>query len=235
MREDFDPHQHSNGPEAEPKKDCGCGGCGGDCEEARKPENRARRSFLLGAGTTVVATLVNHRAFAGGATCGPLSHAASLTPSANGQTSGCGGLTPGYWAQHQDVSGAVLGFTEPKSNPNYQADLKTFLTGKTLGSLLPNLALIDPTAAGQNFCQVFTPPRDDPGFHWACAILNAMASVSPFNYTPQYGYTLTELNNAIQNAYNNHVSSANILAAIETLENDYSTNNAPGGAALYAC
>jgi hypothetical protein len=109
--------------------------------------------------------------------------------------------------------------------------MRLFLSTHTLGQFLPNLYLIDPTAAGQNFCQVFAPPRDDPGFHWACAILCAMSPT----YNPSYGYTLTSLNNSIQNAYNNHVSSADILAAIETLENDYNTNNAPGGAALYAC
>ena len=50
--------------------DCGCGCNGnGDCEEAKQPVNRARRSLMLGAGASTVvliSTLANRRAFAGG-------------------------------------------------------------------------------------------------------------------------------------------------------------------------
>jgi hypothetical protein len=229
MPEEIVPHEHSNGSETGPKKDCGCG-CSGDCEDAKKPQNRARRAFLLGTGTTVVATLVNRRAFAAQGACQPISNdAVSLTHSANGTVSQCGGLTPGYWAQHQTVSGKVLGYTGPQSG------LKTFLTGTTLGSLLPALALIDPTSAAQNFCSSWQPPRDDAGFHWACAILCALASVPPYQYTPSYGYTINSLNEAIMNAYNDKISASTMLSAIETLENDYNTNNAPGGAATTVC
>lgn len=238
MAEDIEPHEHSNGPEAGPKKDCGCGCAGsGDCEKAKKPQNRARRAFLLGTGTTVVATLVNRRAFAANGACQPISNGAvSLAHSVNGQSSQCGGLTPGYWAQHQGVSGLVLGFTEKKNSPTYLADLKTFLTSHTLGNFLPALALIDPTSAAQSLCSTWAPPRDDPGFHWACAICNALASVAPFSFTPSYGYTINSLNEAIMNAYNDKIPASTILSAIETLENDFNTNNAPGGGqALTVC
>ena len=230
MTEGFHPHEHSTDPKAGPKKDCGCGCNGsGDCEEAKKPQNRARRSFLLGTGTTALATLVNHRAFAQNAVCGPLSHAASLAPSAAEITSQCGGLTPGYWANSEDVAGKVLGC--PASVANACGDgLKNYLSGITLGSKLPALVTLDPTSAALNFCNVWPTPRGNAGFHWAGAILCAM---SP-QYNPNYGYTLGSLNQAIKDAVANGLSASQILTAIESLENDYNTSG-PGGATGTNC
>ena len=222
---------------------CGCNGNGnGDCEEAKQPVNRARRSLMLGAGASTVvliSTLANRRAFAGGgAQCGPISHAASLHQSGNQNNNcgGVGGLTPGYWAQHQNVSAQVLGFQESSSSPTYSTDLKNFLTTTTLGSQLPALNTIDPTSADATFCKAFSRPRSDAAFHWANAILCALSSGPPsaYNYCPSYGYTITSLNQAIVNATNQGVSGTTILQALETLENDYNVST-PGGPALTVC
>ena len=224
MTEGFHQHEHADSSQAGPKKDCGCGCNGsGDCEEAKKPENRARRSFLLGTGTTALATLVNHRAFAANAVCGPLSHAASLAPSAAEITSRCGGLTPGYYANSEDVVGTILGVWSLTQGCG--SGLSAALTTVTLGSKLPALLTLDPVSAGKNFCDAWIAPRNNDWFHWAAAILNAM---SP-QYNPNYGYTLAGLNQAIVNAIANGLSDSQIVTALESLENDYGTGG-PGGA-----
>jgi hypothetical protein len=207
-------------------EDCGCG-CGGagDCQDENTPGDRARRSFLLGGGTVVVSTLVNHRAFAQGAACGPISAAGSPTASTTNITSQCGGLTPGFWSQHQDLSAAALGFSESSQNPAYLTHLKNFLSGKKLGSVLSNLNSIDPTSAGKSFCQAFLAPHD-PAFHWAGAILCALTP----GMNPNYGYTIGTLNQAIQQAHKNNVSLSAMIAAIGKLENDYNVSNSSSNA-----
>ena len=235
MTEGFHPHEHSTDPKAGPKRDCGCGCNGsGDCEEAKKPQSRARRSFLLGTGTTALATLVNHRAFAQNAVCGPLSHAASLAPSAAEITSQCGGLTPGYWANSEDVAGYVLGIWG--LNQGCDSNLSSELAKIKLGDKLPALAMIDSVSAGKNFCNAWVTPRSD-AFHWAGAIL---CTLSP-QYNPHYGYTSGtgpgSLNQAILDAVANGLSPSQILTAISSIENDYMTGgpNFPGGTNCKPC
>jgi hypothetical protein len=213
-------HRHSNDPAQ--KGDCGCGCHGaGDCEDAKKPANRARRSLLVGAGTIAfVATLGNRRAFAAGAECGPVSNAGSLNPSGGGRTSNCGGLSPGFWKNHIGCAGSVLGFAESPSNSNYTTDLTNFLTNKTLGSALSHLSAVDPSSAGESFAYAFCNPSSH-ACHWACAILDAM---SP-SFNPDYGYSLTGLNTAIYTAINQGVSASMILTAIETLEGEGGSNS----------
>jgi hypothetical protein len=204
------------------KGDCGCGCHGaGDCEDAKKPANRARRSLIMGAGTVaLIATLGNRRAFAAGAQCGPISNAGSLNPSGSGGTSNCGGLTPGFWKNHIGCAGMVLGFSESTSNSNYTTDLNNFLTNTTLSRFLGNLATVDPTSAGQSFAYAFCTPSSN-ACHWACAILDARSPT----FNPDYGYTSASLNTAILNAFNQGVSSSMILTALETLENDSGSGN----------
>ena len=192
------------------KADCGCGCNGaGDCAEAGKPSNKARRALMAGAGTLAfVATLANRRAFA--EECGPISHAASMSNSPSTTQNQCGGLTPGYWKTRANVVETTLG-----------ADPGT----TTLGSLLPNLSLFDIGSAGTSFKDALACNSPSlPGYHWAAAILNAL---SP-SYNPSYGYTITTLNAALLTASKQGISEDQVLLALCKLENDYNTA-APGG------
>lgn len=217
------------------KGDCGCGCNGdGDCAEAKKPVNRARRSFMVGAGTVaMVSTLANRRAFAwnnGGGTpaqCGPISHAASLTASTSNNQSKCGGLTPGFWKTHATCTARTLGF-----NPSTSSQAIADCDSVTLGQKLSNLATIDPVSAGMTFKAALC-ASSSAAFHWASAILDAL---SP-SMNPSYGYTIGDLNSAILNAYNSGTSGSMILTALETLENDYNTNSGscPGGLSEHLC
>jgi hypothetical protein len=206
-------HHHSNDPAR--KGDCGCGCHGaGDCEDAKKPASRARRSLILGAGTVAfVATLGNRRAFATSAECGPISHAGSLTPSGTGGASNCGGYKPSFWKNHAGCAGSALGFAESPSNSSYTADLTTFLTSTRLGSFLGNLASIDPSSAGESFAYAFCNTSSN-AYHWAGAILDALTPT----FNPDYGYSIAGLNSAILNASNQGVSASMILTALESLE-----------------
>jgi hypothetical protein len=213
-------HHHSNDPAR--TGDCGCGCHGaGDCEDAKKPANRARRSLIMGAGgVAFVATLGNRRAFAAGAECGPISNAGSLNPSGGGGASNCGGLSPGFWKNHIGCAGTALGFAEAPSKSSYTSDLNSFLSSSTLGNFLGNLASIDPSSAGESFAYAFCNPSSNAS-HWACAILNTLTPT----FNPDYGYSLASLNAAILTASNQGVSASMILTAIETLENDAGTGS----------
>lgn len=208
--------------------DCGCGCDGkGDCNEAKQPVNRARRSLMLGAGTVVlVSTLANRRAFAH-EQCGPISHAMSLHPSHQGNQSGCGGLTPGFWKTHATCTAQVLG-----GNPANPAAAIAYCDTVTLGNKLSNLYLIDPISAGKTFKAALC-DASSYGFHWAAAILDALSPAM----NPSYGYTITELNNAVKAAYDNGLTAEQVVTALETLENDYNTNteNCAGGNSQHLC
>src|SRR6185369_9945165 len=128
---------HGNCPD---EKDCGCGCEGaGDCNDtaaAAAPKNKARRALMVGAGSVgLVATLINRRAFATGAQCGPISHAGSLAHSQQGNPQQCGGLTPGYWKNHKTCTVHTIGGTVSQA------------LGTKLGAKLTNLAVIDSTSA----------------------------------------------------------------------------------------
>jgi hypothetical protein len=197
-------NQPNNAPRA---KDCGCG-CNGNapCDGAAGRASKARRALMLGAGSAaVIVTLSNRRAFATGAECSPVSHAASLNPSQHGQQQLCGGVTPGFWRNHKTCVVAALGGSDP--------------TQVTLGAELPNLNTVDPGYASQPFATALCNPSS-AAYHWACAILN---SLTP-QINPNYGYSSSTLNTAILDAYHAGVSPTNILDAFETLENDYMTD-----------
>ena len=207
--------ERAGAPDDNEKEDCGCG-CGGDCNEkneASTPPKQARRALLAGASSAMlIATLANRRAFgqpATGAQCGPISHIGSLNPSQQGQPTGCGGLTGGFWKNHAVCVANVLG-----GNPSTI----------TLGSKLSNLALVDPVSAATTFTNALCDPSSNAS-HGAAAILDVL---SP-SMNPQYGYTLASLNAAILTAHNQGVSGAAILTALKTLENDFGTNT--GGCA----
>jgi hypothetical protein len=206
-----DKHEASESPADSPKKDCGCGCGGGDTHEASEPSNQGRRALIAGASSVVlIATLANRRAFGqpvGGAQCGPISHIGSLAPSTQGQQTGCGGLTPGFWKTHAVCTTAVLA--------SVGATLDT-----TLGAVLTNLHLVS-TCAAVTFRQALCNPSSDCS-HWAGAILDALSPTM----NPHYGYTLTSLNNAILTAFNQGVTGTAILNALKTLENDFGVNTA---------
>ena len=199
--------EHGAPPADNTKKDCGCG-CGGDCGDkgnsATSP-SPGRRALLTGASSAVlIATLANRRAFAQtGGQCGPISHIGSLQPSQTAQPTLCGGMTPGFWKNHANCTTSVL------TSHGYTLDT-------ALGTVLTNLHLVDATSAAMTFRQGLCNANSNAS-HWASAILCAL---SP-GMNPQYGYTLTSLNAAILNAYNQGVTGAAILTALKTLENDY--------------
>ena len=186
-------HGHENDPK--PKDDCGCGCNGaGDCNEVTEPSQKARRALMVGAGSVAfVATLMNRRAF--GAECGPVSHAASLHHSGPAGPTNCGGASPGFWKNHAGCVTSAIG------NP----------ANVTLESVLSNLSTVDPTSGSTTFLTALCASNTDAS-HWANAILSAI------KIPTQYGYTITTLNAAILKAFNQHVSLADILAALETLE-----------------
>jgi hypothetical protein len=203
-----------------PESDCGCGCNGAEpCNDtATTPTSKARRAMMLGAGSAAfIATLANRRAFAAGAECGPVSHAASLHHSAHGNTSPstCGGSSPGFWKNHKTCVTSALSNNDP--------------TTVTLGSKLPELNTIDPGSAGTTFKNALCNNGD--ASHWACAILNAL---SP-GINPNYGYTIASLNTAITKAHNAGVSATNILDALKTLENDFNVNQSVCGSANSLC
>ena len=205
--------EHGAPPADSTKKDCGCG-CGGDCGDKGKAATSpspGRRALLTGASSAVlIATLVNRRAFAQlpPVACGPISHIGSLQPSVGGNPNLCGGLTGGFWRQKGSTClPSVLGGAPGTL---------------TLGTFLPQLATAAPSCYGLTFtaalCNSSSPCR-----HWAVAILDAL---SP-SLNPSYGYTLAQLQAAVQNALNQGVTGSAILAALVTLENDYNVNSAP--------
>ena len=181
---------------------------------------------MVGAGSVAfVATLANRRAFAGnGVACGPISAIGSLNPSQQNQAQ-CGGLTPGFWKTHGFCTNFFLGGSITDAN-------FTVAKTKTLGQVLPALLTVDPTAAAMTFQQAFCNPSST-AFHWAGAILDALSPA----LNPHFGYTITTLNAAILKAFNAGVSAAAILGALETLENDFMTNDGgcAGGLSAHLC
>ena len=205
--------ENAASPHDSAKKDCGCG-CAGDCghkKEVSEPSSQARRALMIGAGSAAfVATLANRRAFA--AQCGPLSRIGSPQPSQQVQQSQCGGLTPGFWRNHADCVAKFIG-----GNPNTV----------TLGAKLPNLTIVEPACASMTFTAALCSSHDC--FHWAGAILDALTPLM----NPHYGYNIVSLNIAILTAFNQLIgqgmtpaeAAMTILNALETLENDFGTND----------
>jgi len=174
-----------------------------------EPASRARRALLAGVGSAAfIATLGNRRAFAQGGTCGVLSAMTSANPSATTQGGACGGVTPGYWKNHRTCVVQILGGQDPST--------------VTLGTYLPTLT----TCAGVIFGGTSTSALCNSSsicYHIGNAILCALSS-GPGGINPSYGYTITQLQNAVKNAQMQGLSDAQIAGALSQLENDVGTN-----------